>query len=299
MRNVTLSRARGATAAYHPRARAQSPGRNRFGLRPRSRPFNAKAPTPARSATCLLAVCLLLAACSGGAVEGSTTTSSPAVTTTSAVTSTANLVTTTSPITSTIEAGPGEAQLLQPGQYAPDANPLAAGAYTTDTPGVTVTFTISEGWSVFNVETLGIGLQPPESPPGAFISINRFSGEVFEDPCGAKTTTDIGVDAAALIAWLVAHENLDLAGPETVMVGGHEGSRVNGTPTIPSGCDPMSLLPLPVVEEYQVFPGTTLDLTVVEVDGMVILLTSESATEGWDEMNTISDSFFGSIEIGT
>ncbi|HEX5671342.1 MAG TPA: hypothetical protein VFY46_01315 [Acidimicrobiia bacterium] len=190
---------------------------------------------------------------------------------------------------------------LAPGIYFPDNNPLPAGTYTTLTAGVPITFTIPDGWAVYNQDQLGPAWIPNDPPPLSFLAITHFYGEVFEDPCGKDAPVSIENSALSLAGWFQSHPQLQAGDIETVTVGGVEGHRVLVKPTVPAECtEPpwLFLLSLPVVGDYHLEADMTAEFTTVEVDGIVLLIATESLTEAWEETKAIGDEFFSTVRIG-
>jgi hypothetical protein len=52
------------------------------------------------------------------------------------------------------------------------------------------------------------------------------------------------------------------------------------------------------VGDYHLTAGTTGEFTAVEKDGTVLLIVSESATEDWEQMKSISNGFLANVAIG-
>jgi hypothetical protein len=185
--------------------------------------------------------------------------------------------------------------------YDPVGNPLEPGEYTTMTAGVPITFTMPEGWAMENIDQLGAAWIPAELQETGYISIARWEGQVFEDPCMTQPAVDIEQTATALIDWLAANPNVEATPVESATVGGVDGQRVVIVPNVPAECvDPpwLALVALPVVGDYHLTAGTTGEFTAVEKDGTVLLIVSESATEDWEQMKSISNGFLANVAIG-
>lgn len=247
----------------------------------------------------VIAIALFVAACGGSAdqstdptVGETTSTSVPAASTSAAAPTTSTTVS---------ELTIPEADGLSPDSYDPAGNPLAAGIYTTMTAGVPITFNMPEGWAMENIAQLGAAWVPAELPETGYIAIVRFEGEVFDDPCGKEPPTEIEANAQSMIDWLSTNPNLAASTVESVTIGGQEGHRFLATSLVPPECtDPpwLFLVGLPVVGDYHLTADTTAEFTAVDVDGSVLLIVSESATEDWEQMKSISDGFLGNVMLG-
>jgi hypothetical protein len=158
-----------------------------------------------------------------------------------------------------------------------------------------------EGWAMENIADLGAAWVPAELPESGYIAIARFEGQVFDDPCGKEPPTEIEANAQSVIDWLSTNPNLDAGAVESVTIGGQEGHRILATPSVPAECtDPpwLFLVGLPVVGDYHLIADTTAEFSAVDVDGSVLLIVSESATEDWEQMKSISDSFLETVILG-
>lgn len=247
----------------------------------------------------LLLVASLVAACgtnAGEPVQESTFSSAP--TTTAEPTTTILAEASSTTVTElTVPAEDG----LPPGSYDPVGNPLEPGQYTTMTAGVPISFTMPEGWTMVNIGQLGAAWIPAELQETGYVAITRWEGQVFEDPCMLQPPADIEPTARALIDWLAANPNVEATAVEPVTVGSLEGQRVVLVPNVPAECvDPpwLALVAVPVVGDYHLTAGTTGEFTAVDVDGSVLLIVSESATEDWEQMNSISDAFMADVVLG-
>jgi len=243
-----------------------------------------------------VAIAVLVAACGGSAESTDPTVGETTLTTVPATSAPApSTSTTVSDLTIP------EDDVLSPDSYDPASNPLAAGTYTTMTAGVPITFNMPEGWAMENIEQLGSAWVPAELPETGFISIARFDGMVFDDPCGKEPPTEIEANAQSVTDWLSTNPNLQAGAVESVTIGGQVGHRFLTTPLIPPECtDPpwLFLVGLPVVGDYHLTADTTAEFTAADVNGSVLLIVSESATKDWEQMKSISDSFLGDVMLG-
>ena len=124
---------------------------------------------------------------------------------------------------------------------------------------------------------------------------------VSDDPPPQEPPTQIDTNAQSVIDWLSTNPNLDANTVESVTIGVQEGHGFVATPLVPPECtDPpwLFLVGLPVVGDYHLTADTTAEFTAVDVDESVLLIVSESATEDWEQMKSISDSFLGNVMLG-
>lgn len=108
--------------------------------------------------------------------------------------------------------------------------PLPAGDYVSDGTGAHITFTLDEhDWSGSqDVPDVGFGLFLADVPEGS-ISVLRFGGEVYSDPCAPEpgATTPLDPTAAAFIGHLVGLTGMTGNAPLEVEVGGRPGLQVD------------------------------------------------------------------------
>lgn len=226
---------------------------------------------------------IVVSACGSGAEETTTTTEAP--------------TTTAAPTELTLPASAG----LPAGFYGPDEQPLLAGTYTTSLLEAPVTFTIPDGWTMYNDAEIGAAWIPPDPIELSYVAVVKFAGKVWDDPCAAAPPVDIENSALALIQWLDANPYLASSGIEEVTIGGQPGYQIEVEVTVPPECsDPpwLFLLALPVVGDYHLNDGMTARIATVDSSAITLFVSVESSTKDWEAMQAIADPFMDALVIG-
>ena len=252
----------------------------------------------------LLIACVLLVAvaCGNDAGNGTDTSSATAPTNSLAPTTSEAPSTTPEPTSTTVVVTTAPTDTLTSGLYAPDANPLPAGTYTTEAAGVPLSFTVTDGWTVQIDDGAGMGLVPAGAPPMGYVGIVPYEGRVFDDPCGQQQAVDVGPSAEALFDWLSTNPQLEVVQSGEVTVGGVAAPALEVRPIVPSECtDPpwLYLIEVPVVGDYHLVADTTAQLIAVQLADSTILVAVEGSTETWDEMKSLSTGFLESLQFGS
>jgi hypothetical protein len=101
--------------------------------------------------------------------------------------------------------------------------------------GVTVTVEVGEGWSgIGDLPGAGSGLYREEIQGG--VTFTTFGGEVFSQPCSGEGTEPIEATAAAFIAWLAAHPELQATEPVETTLAGHPALQLDVTSDVAPEC---------------------------------------------------------------
>lgn len=99
--------------------------------------------------------------------------------------------------------------------------PLAAGTYTSGTFATPLTYTVPEGWKMFEDEPGQFGLALLEND-GPCLCVWRDVSAAAAS-CVADPEPGIGTSAADIVGWLADHQGLDTSEPEETTVGGLHG----------------------------------------------------------------------------
>jgi hypothetical protein len=156
--------------------------------------------------------------------------------------------------------------------------PLEPGTYVDDTIGVDVRFTVGEGWEVSGepIEEVGTELSFPGVQGAATVTITRYTGEAFAEPCFTgedvqaylEDTITTDVSAQAFIEQLSANPFLTVEEPTEVEVGGVPGLQADLTVSIPAEECPDQvtyLWPLPEVQEFHLVDGESARIVALDV----------------------------------
>jgi hypothetical protein len=154
--------------------------------------------------------------------------------------------------------------------------PLPPGDYLSESLGVTLTFRVDDGWiGGADIPDEGFFLQDRTARAPAAMSVMRFPGDVFTDPCAVGSTEPVS-GADALVMWLEDHDSLEVNQVTPTEVAGRPATQVDATTTVPAACpDPVVFLwPLPVSREFHFNDGETVRLLVVDLErfSMVVVL---------------------------
>ena len=219
-------------------------------------------------AVALLFVVVLLAGCGGSQASiTSPPSSSPAV----------------SPSASPSEAmSPQPSAVLEPttaaGGTIPEG-PIPPGEYTSTSLGETISFTVdAEGWMGSpDIPDVGLALTRQEIRGG--VSITTFGGEVFAQPCSPDQTETIDATAAAFVAWLADHPELNATEPVETTLGGHPAVQLDVTSDVDPECPETPriwLWVLPVVGDFHLNEDEAARFIVADVDDTPTVVVIES-----------------------
>lgn len=160
--------------------------------------------------------------------------------------------------------------------------PVDPGTYEDWSLGMTLTFTLGDGWAVTPVDAgYGLALLRRDQPEIAIVTFSTFEGQVYRDPCLAAGDDVLEIDptAAGLAAELMANPSLITSTPEEVTVAGLPALRVEVGTQQPMLCEPptTSLWAIPPSGAFFLEDGEQASFTMVDVEGTVLVI----AVEAW------------------
>jgi hypothetical protein len=190
----------------------------------------------------------------------------------------------------------------------PPEGPLAAGTHTAVLEGIPVSFTVpGPGWTTFPDHFIGKG--PGTEQPGdlAIAFWPSAPENVYSDPCAHTPLSPLPEHTAAgLAAAAAAIPGTDLvSGPSAVVVGGRPAQHVVFTIRADLGCDPKtaylwyddSIGGARDGWHWASALGSTHQVWIVDVDGKVIWIDSESFEGAGPEVDQAIQGVIDSISF--
>lgn len=163
---------------------------------------------------------------------------------------------------------------------------LAAGTYTREGFEPRITFTVDEGWTA---EQATSGFFDIQDEPGSLdVVAVQFANVVG------------GASADEVIAQLVSNDELSVSEPESLKVGGTEGTRVAVDTTDPPETDPPVFHPVLTVAAgpLSIASGRRLQVNLFDTpDGVLAILVGGSVAE-WDRALVFAGPVLDSVTIG-
>ena len=169
-----------------------------------------------------------------------------------------------------------------------EVGPLEPGTYADDSLGPEVRFSVAEGWEMTGepIEEVGVQLGQ-EGVEAAALTITRFPGTVFAEPCVRDEDFDAyfadtqmsEASAQGFIDRLAANPFLTVEEPTEIELGGWPGLQVDLTSSIPEAdCQPpvTFLWELPVVGEFHLVDRESARAIALDVGEDVIIIFVEA-----------------------